>query len=255
MRFLIPSYGRCGNVKTLEMLRGYGVDDAAVTISTQTASEFEAYSAAYPRVNVVYREARNYAGNANTLLATVCDGEPCFLMDDDVSSVAVLSKSKGRQKIPYGFRVASREAFLSELRAMAAALERDARCRICTAYPKNSNVTVSGTFARDGRFSRNALSSTWLAAVKPGLRFDEGMDAKEDYELQIRELAQGRSILRDNLLAPNTASRITAAGTKGGRGFTYGSKQDEDGLRTIAARYPGMVSVDLRRSKIRLVNV
>lgn len=116
-------------------------------------------------------------------------------------------------------------------------------------------MTVSVTFARDGRFSRNALSSTWLAAVKPGLRFDEGMNAKEDYELQIRELAQGRSILRDNLLAPNTASRITAAGTKGGRGFTYGSKQDEDGLRTIAARYPGMVSVDLRRSKIRLVNV
>ena len=125
---------------------------------------------------------------------------------------------------PYGFRVASREAFLAELRAMAAALERDARCRICTAYPKNSNVTVSVTFARDGRFSRNALSSTWLVAVKPGLRFDEGMNAKEDYELQIRELAQGRSILRDNLLAPNTASRITAAGTKGGRGFTYGSK-------------------------------
>lgn len=252
MRFLIPSYGRCGNVTTLDVLKEYGVSAADVTISTQTKEEYRRYSREYRACEVIYREARNVAGQLNTLLGTLDDGEVAFVMDDDLRSFAALVNNPAA-KVGLSLVRAEAERFHSELQNMAAILADRPRSYVCTALPTDNTMNAATAVKADGPYSVNALSSMWLCAIRGGCpEFDETFDAKEDYELQLRLITQGSDVVRVNTCAPRTNYRTPNAigASEGGRGFSYRSDKDMAALQRLDAMYRPFVKADYKRMKI-----
>lgn len=239
MRFLVPSYGRCGRSHTLDLLRGIG---EPVTVSTQTEDDYAAYRREYPWADVIYREARNVAGNTNTLLLTI-DG-PAILMDDDIRGVNILRGGGALHR-----------ARADELREYAdsliEAVETLRGAAIVTSYAVDNAMFQRSAYEADGRFSRNKLSSMWMCAVSPraGL-MDESYDAKEDYEIQLRNVMDGRNVYRCNICSPITDYRTKR--NVGGRGFTYDSAQDREAFKRIRREYGPIVTTSRKGHKIRL---
>ena len=85
MKYLIPSYKRAGSVTTISYLRGIGIAPECIYVSTQTTEDRDKYQQLYgDDCTVVYREAHNCAGNRNTLVGLLEDGEEGLLLDDDM---------------------------------------------------------------------------------------------------------------------------------------------------------------------------
>ena len=236
MRFLIPSYGRCGHVTTLRMLRGYGVPDSDVTISVQTEDDLAAYRAAYPETSVVYRPARNAAGNRNTLLATLGAGERAVLMDDDLRRIDRVALSGGRASLEpldaAGFRSMLDEGF--------------ARAGLWGVQHIDNRVILAGAAKRPAM--RNAMiEGSLMGAVGGCVRFDEGFDVGEDYEACAHAIARGVDTARltgyctrkaaPNGVAPGGCHELYERGTRYRRAW----------LERIVDRYRGMVAFSSRR--------
>lgn len=179
----IPSYKRCGKVKTLDTLIRYGVDTSKIVISTQTMEDYEQYNKEYGhRVKVIYNEGYNASCNRNTLIEYFGNNK-MVILDDDIKSIEILNGDKlvdigdnFNRFIEYAFVTASK-----------------------------NNVDMFGIYPVHNAFfmKNNVKMNTFITGPMFGinnhkLRFDTKMFVKEDIELSLSVIDSGKNVLRFN---------------------------------------------------------
>lgn len=225
MKFVIPSYNRPDTQLTLTYLNSIGYGKRDIILQVQTLRDKSAYEQLYGDVaTVLYDAADRFSVNANNALRRLDGSEIVVVMDDDIKSPMKWIPNTTRLEVP------TRSQFDGSLRKLLSAMERFG-ARIGTCYASANGLSIRGV-CKNGEITRNRLSSGWLIIGKAGdIRFDESLTSCEDYEIQLREISEGRNIVRLNSLAPNTVSRQRKNGPqKGGRGFSY---QDQEHMRNI----------------------
>lgn len=209
MKFLIPSYRRCGAVKTVGMLQRYGVPIEDITIGVQTEDDLRAYSSNYP-CRVIFNEAHNVAGNRNGLLRSVPDGELFCMLDDDITGYSrayVLSD---------GYRVHHRKmdehGFTEMLQIVSIAF--DSGAKLVGLANSTSNIILAHDIARYGRFKPTPLvkGGTMFSYGGSGLQFDEQVEFGEDYEAAIRLFYKGEGVCCATMYVVNHPPNGTSEG-------------------------------------------
>lgn len=226
MKILIPSYKRCGEVLTLAMLSGsvFSCDD--IIIATQTQSDFEAYTKTYKgRATIIYREGHCVGDNRNTLLdwAQKNNVNRAVMLDDDIKSIRFVNG--GRANTP------------EQLYSLFSR---------CFAYAEKAEAPLWGCYPCDNRLSMKKnvgvalLTGTCLGFTDMSLRFKPQYRIKEDYELSLRLLREGRKVLRFNSFGMSARHK-----TEGGC-FEDWARQ---GIYAdmLVADYPTLCEIDKRK--------
>lgn len=197
MKFFIPSYNRLDRCRTVKYLNSIGIEKERIIVSTQNKKDFDAYTAKYGKIaTILYREAHNCAGNRNTLVDYMDDGEVGLFFDDDLYSVQ-----------EYRFIEGSKYGKLFDL-------DRDGFDRFCNEGAKliedgaslvglawNSNVTNIYRALSAGKYidQTKTISGAAMFVVNDDeLRFDETLDCLDDTEICLRRMVNGDKVLRMN---------------------------------------------------------
>ena len=241
MKFLIPSYGRCGKVTTAEMLVGYGVSPSDIVIGVQTEEDHSAYSREYRRFRVAYAEASCAAGNRNNLLRMLEDGERAVLMDDDIKRISKVALSNDKKKA----RLLPIEAdeFASLIDVGFSLLDKVGGKGIWGVTHISNTMILRRELAKGNVVKANQLiEGSFMGVVGGGgVRFDESVEYAEDYECCLHTLTNGGSTFRINT---HTVIKPDNGSSEGGCAHLYakGKKYLHDAQqRDIIERYPGLI--------------
>lgn len=244
MKFLIPTYGRACQQKTLKYLLYCGCKD--ITLQTQTKSDMRLLSEKYgTEIKVLYKKASRLSENANNGLHSFDDGEFVCVVDDDITSFTYCDINRNTRKKANG------EQFIKELLGLENELQRIG-ANVGVTFPLSNQSMASA--ATSSRFDKNALGTGSLMMIRVGSVWcDESLTSCEDYDVQLREIAEGRSIIRCNTLAPNRLSRLRKNGEQeGGRGFYYEDKEHTDNIKRVVKRYAPIARIGKNGTSIKL---
>lgn len=174
MIYAIPSKGRSGKVKTLDLF-----PEAIVFVEPQ---EFNEYQDAYPNVQSIRQNDKGIAFARNVILERYCK-ENIVMLDDDISGVQKLEKGKlvtmNRKEID----VFIESAFKSI---------KKIGTKLWGIYP------VPNAFYMDNSASPCGFIIGTMFGVIPDLRFDENLNTKEDYDFTIQHIKKFGKVLRYN---------------------------------------------------------
>lgn len=86
--FTIPTFDRCGSIRTVHWLNSLGVAPQSIFLQTQDYTDFENYTERYSHLcNVRHKPSKNAAQNRNSALETAFNetlGETVVMLDDDI---------------------------------------------------------------------------------------------------------------------------------------------------------------------------
>lgn len=180
----IPTYNR-EEVKTVEFLDGAFKKDEVI-ISTQCQDDYQRISAKYGKqFTVIYKRGNCVGDNRNAILEYCQQNgiQRVLMLDDDISSI----------------RTTKRRLKGQEFRCFAEAIECQAvkmQAVLFGCYPNDCILSFKNTI------TTNVLTGTFLGIMDTSLRFDPKFRIKEDYELSLRCISNGRRVLRFNFFAP-----------------------------------------------------
>lgn len=247
MKFLVPSYNRVDRCRTVNYLHKVGVEKELIFVATQNESDYEAYTAAYGGIaTVIYREAHNCAGNRNTLVDVMEDGEIALFLDDDLYSVSAFEFSGKYGKYVEldadGFRrfvdesVAFMEEHGADLYGVAMNTNSVLAYRNVTTAPVKPTQMISG--------------AVMFARKTPLLRFDETLPCLDDAEICLKHIEAGRKTFRDFRYAMNKPQDTKE---RGGCHEVYANGGRERVIRELEGRYYPMAkhSKDWTRIDLR----
>lgn len=183
-KILIPSYQRAGRASTIDFLRGgvYGCED--IIVSTQTEDDYQAYKKAYAgKATIIYREGNSVGDNRNTLLEWAQKNGVSFavMLDDDVKSIRFINGSRAttakqvHELFVRCFRIASGEG-----------------SPLWGCYPCDNRLSMKPSV------KCTLLTGACMGFLDMSIRFDNRYRIKEDYELSLRLMRQGKKPLRFN---------------------------------------------------------
>lgn len=241
MKILIPSYKRCGDVRPLAF--AHDIADEVI-VATQTKDDFREYSEAYSGVaRVVYRAAHNAAGNRNTCLREVGNGERAMMVDDDVREILVCEGTKSSQ---------TRKATRADIDAYFDAME-ESNVSVGSCYPTANPYFAYG---RPETTMNDMLVGNVMLFIGGGDRFNEEYGACEDYELALRTIAGGGDVMRFNrLLASMTGGGMKASlsgQTKGGFADAYASGAHHEAIMRLSREYSPIAKLGNDGTSIRI---
>lgn len=226
MIICIPSYKRAGNVKTLAMLGDAFVKDEVI-LATQTKEDYDAYTALYSdKATIICKEAHS-AGESRNNLLDYCEAKgikEVLFLDDDIRHIRTMydQKVSGKQ-----FR---------ELMEM------------CFKVARGNNIVLFGSYATDNRLSmkktitRNIIDGMLCGLLDTTLRYNRLFTTKEDYELSLRLMSQGKKVARFNSFAPASVPR-----TKGGCEEIRKGKEVFDMAQMLVDAFPELVKLHPNR--------
>lgn len=244
MKFLIPTYGRAEQQSTLRYLLECGCSD--ITLQTQDERDMRVLSRDYGvTARILYGDADRLSVNANNGLRAFADGELVCVVDDDIRSFTYFDPSNGTR------RKAGPRQFRNAIDGLRREMERT-NANVGVTFPLSDQSMSSA--ARRRRYEANALGTGSLMMLRVGkVWYDEGLTSCEDYDVQLREIAEGRTIVRCNLLAPNRLARLKKNGwQKGGRGFYYEDGEHVTNIKTVVGRYSPIARIGRNGTSIKL---
>lgn len=197
MKCLIPSYDRVDRCKTVEYLHSIGIPKSEIYIATQNERDRAAYCERHSdKAQIVYREAHNCAGNRNTLVGLLEEGEIALFLDDDLRSLLRYVMPGPGEK--YGhLEDMDKAAFYAMCDEAERIIEEEGAWLIGTAWSPNP-VTIYRQMSQGKAWSwQKTLSGATLFVKKcDELHFDETLDCLDDTELCLRYMQLGMNVLR-----------------------------------------------------------
>lgn len=167
---------------------------------------------------MIYRKAENSAGNRNTILLH-CKESPIVLLDDDITSFAIGTKTENMIKRSRGDAI--------NLIKKLAKLDYD----LIGCAETTSNVIMRNREP----ISRNVLLQGSFIIVRTSeLLFNENYKMLEDYELACRAIQNGYKVARYNYLGTNKPKNGT---NKGGYHEQYLSGENKKWLWLLQNDY------------------
>lgn len=187
MIFYIPSYKRAHDCRTIDYLLSCGVCPSKIYVSTQTQDDYELYSKNYKgKCNVIFREGNNVSMNRNTcILHARQNGFSRFIMLDDDYDCIMSFVPKRNTRI-------DGDLFAQFVDGISNLMDKGAN--LIGLYPISNNM-----FAMSQKpITRSLLTGRFLAFSTNDYLFDEEYRIKEDYELCLRMMTDGRKVCRLN---------------------------------------------------------
>ena len=232
--------------KTLHTLTSMGAKSDRILIATNCHDDYEEYSRLYgSKFNVIYREKKNVAGNRNNIIEEL--GTPCVILDDDIMEFGKYD----RHVTKWG-----RFEKIADIRLL------DSLMCECFSMAKKQNAALFGVAASDHtktaadhfdgmeRYSLNGnFQGGFCGYLQNDLRHDESYDVLDDYELNLRILANGGNILRRNDLY---ARKGKMAGNAGGCKDLYDSGAQERCMKQLSKQWGPLFNVIGNASGIRI---
>lgn len=247
MRYMIPSYHRCGGCTTARYLHECGVTKESIVIGTQTADDYESYTRAYGKIaEVMYKDASNCAGNRNNLLEYADIGETVVLMDDDIRKLQRFDVPKTGHGIAtdiHGKAIEETFGTLARIRKKSGAS--------VAGIANHSNVVNLERLHRTGKkWETSRLLSGMVMLIDGGKRqFDESYDCLDDFELCLRVIESGGTTLRANWII---ASKPQDTTNVGGCKKVYESGGKRLVLERLEKRYGGIAKIKKNWSGMQL---
>lgn len=234
-KILIPSYHRHVRQDTLELLSSDVFKKSDIVISTQEPSDFEKYSEKYgERATVIYKKGDSVGDNRNTLLEWCQQNrvKRAIMLDDDIR----------------GFRTYNGKKLVraDEIKRM---FEQ------CFSVAEKYNAPVFGAYMVDNTFfMKNTISKnklligTVMGFTDTSIRYDPQFRIKEDFELCLRLISKGKTILRFN-----SFSAIAQHKTKGGCENDWKLGYLEEIANILVMTYPSLVKHSHRKGEIKMI--
>lgn len=218
MLYGIASYKR-PDCRTVWTLREAGVRNEDIIISTQTEEDYAEYKNKFD-CEVIYASKDSAAGNRNTILGYVKG--PVILLDDDVTGFHRFTDGKWKKDTAGG---------LASLEGMFTTAEIN-NCCIYGVSPNTNGIITRCRYEYD---INTLLQGTVIGVLDKTVRFDERWKMVEDYELCLRMLRNGKTILRANYLCAGKPKNGTNAG---GLHERYASGQLKHWIEALERTYP-----------------
>lgn len=180
MRIFIPSYKRAKNVRTARWLKS-----ATIVVRDSEKEEYETYNE-NPILGIPDKEDGNIARCRNAILKRT-EGEDIVMLDDDVGHVGYHEDGVMHQVRESEFIEFCEQMFL---------LAHDLGIGLW-----GVNVQTDKKFYRE--YSPFSLTSVVLAPFcgiinTDGIRYDEELFIKDDYDFFIQKIYKHRKVLRNN---------------------------------------------------------
>lgn len=225
-KILIPSYQRAGRASTIDFLRGgvYGCED--IIVSTQTEDDYQAYKKAYAgKATIIYREGNSVGDNRNTLLEWAQKNGVSFavMLDDDIRSFRFMN----------GKRITTPEQ-AHELFLRCFWLASGEGSPLWGCYPCDNRLSMKP------KVRCTLLTGTLLGFLDTTLRFDNRYRIKEDYELSLRLMRQGRKVLRFDSFGVTAQHK-----TEGGCFADWGNQGRYADM--LVEQYPELCEIDKKK--------
>lgn len=222
----IPSYKRAGKVTTLQFLDGSFTKEEII-IGTQCPGDYAEYEAAYGSVaTVIFKEAHSVSENRNNLLE-YCQQhgiKECIQLDDDISNIVTMNngKLKGtafRELIEKCFDVCRKNAIVMF-------------GGYCCSNPMMMSATAKP----------NVIVGMLCGILDTSVRYDTTFRIKEDYELSLRLMKQGKGVIRFNSFGANAKHK-----TSGGCSEDWVAPDYEKWADLLVDAYPDLVKHNPKR--------
>lgn len=226
MIITIPSYKRAGKVTTLAFLdNAFSKDE--IIIGTQDANDYSEYMALYgEQATIIYNEAHSVSENRNNLLE-YCQAhgyKECLQLDDDISCVVTLHKAKLKG---IAFRELIEKTF-----------------DVCR---KNKVIMFGGYCCSNPLMMKATAKPNLIVGMLCGIldttiRYDTNFRIKEDYELSLRLMSQGKLVIRFNSFGVEAKHK-----TSGGCSEDWKAADYQKWANMLVDAYPELVKHSNKR--------
>lgn len=239
--FCIPSYKRAENQACLHYLHSLGFDRSMIYISTQDKEDYAKYKAMYGSVaKIAYRKGNCISDNRNTLLDMFGADNRIIMLADAIKSF-------------YAFN-GENLCKIETRKDVEAIIERgyDVSCKegaiMWGVYPIKNDFFMDSTYVVN-----NLIIGCFMAFAKnTHYRFAREYRLKEDFELSLRMIQDGKRIIRFNDVTIDRRHKI-----KGGCESMWKSKGDHvnaDACARIISKYPKLVTEhSTRKNEMRYI--
>lgn len=236
--FTVPTYAR-RDLKTMRFLQELGITKDRIVLSTQDKTDYQELSEVYGDVaTVIFKSGSCVADNRNNILE-YCrknDITKFMMIDDDVSGMSVSKDIKTIRKI-------SEAECIATLQKSFEVAER-AGATIFGFYPTDNAFHMHNNVAPTA-YDRLIVGSC-VGFLSNDLIYDKSFECKEDYELSLRLISQGRHTLRFNRIAA-----IYDFKAKGGCESVYAKGGLWEASIKIVNKYPHLVTLKNKGTEIR----
>lgn len=225
--FAIPSYKRPDNQAAMKWLNGMGFTRADIVIGTQTEEDYAEYQRLHGRnARIVFRPGSCIADNKNALL-DFCAGKRVVMLSDAVKRLGKLRKNGKVEPI------ISRTELTMLLDRNFRIMEEEG-ATLWGIYPVYNAFFMDNSYTVD-----NLLMGCCMGFPDTnGMRFRREFRVKEDWDISLRAIAEGRKIVRFNDMAFDRRHKI-----KGGCQELWRAKGDAVNVkacRMLLAEHPDL---------------
>lgn len=239
--------------KTLHTLLKAEIPKDRILIAVNCAEDYETYSKKYGRdFEILYKPKKNVAGNRNNMLERMSG--KIVLLDDDIVAFKRYERSNGK----YGKFVDACAEEFEKMLADCFAKAEETKSVLFGFASSGNPMNAAQYFDNHHRYSVNGnFQGGFCGYPDTALRHDESYDVLDDYELNLRILAEGKNILRRN---DWMADKGKMAGNSGGCkelydsgaqhrcmrrlekqwGFLFTTAKQDKGIRVTCAKVEGL---------------
>lgn len=244
----ITSYHRPECI-TLHMLLKIGIPKERIIITLNDPNDYGTYKKLYGEsIKIVLRVGDNDSFNRNTVLDSFPSGARVCLVDDDLLSIKRLVPANN--KLGVGFKKITNGAELEALLTECFDECEKVGSRFFGFYQVSNTGWMKKAIDKDGIWSNKKLfQGGFWGFINSDLRFDDSYFLQGDYELILRQIVEGRNIIRRNDVV---VEKKPNAITEGGCNDLYRQGVQQKMQDKLMEQYPDMVYADKKRGRTRL---
>ena len=234
----ITSYHR-PECRTLKTLLDMGIDKERIVISLNDEEDFKEYHKRYPDIKIITKKGNSAASNRNNLLNYFQKGTFLIILDDDLINYKKWEPDLTTSK--YGKLVnINAEEFEAVLYDCYKNI-KDVDGEFFGIYQISNTMMISSTIKGNGIYDVNKIfQGGTFGFIVGDERFDENFPVLDDYALILKNISQGKIVLRRNDLVATKPKNET---NKGGCYELYKSGKKEEALNKLKKMYPNLIQI------------
>ena len=240
IKYGIASYHR-PECRTLKTLLELGIDKSNITISLNDINDYNTYKEKYKDIRVIYREGNCVANNRNNLLDNHEIGEKLIILDDDITSFRRWTPNNEASKYGKLYKITTKEELEGILEECFEETKKVGNNKFGI-YAISNTMMIKGTIETQGIYSINKMFQGCFCGfiVDKETRYDNEFRVLDDYELVLRDIKQGKYILRRNDLVSDTPKM---GSSDGGYYNLYKQGIQKEYMLKLLKKYPGMFNI------------
>lgn len=236
----IASYHRL-ECKTLKTLLDLGIEKENITISLNDINDYNSYKEKYKDIRVIYKEGNCVANNRNNLLDNHKIGDKLIVLDDDIISFRRWNIKNDNSKYGKLYKIETKQELEQILNECFKETEKIGNNKFGI-YAISNTMMIKGTIETQGLYSINKMFQGCFCGfiVDKETRYDNDFRVLDDYELVLRDIKNGKFVLRRNDIVSDTPKM---GSSEGGYHDLYKKGIQKEYMIKLFKKYPGMFKI------------